>query len=214
MARLPATSRARGRARWLLEAGAVLVLAAGVALALQAFVFKPFRVRSASMEPTLEVGQRVLVDRISSRLGRAPHVGDIVVFHPPLPAVQNGSVSSAKECGVKPPVGAPCPAPASQEADATFVKRVVAGPGDQLVIRHGQPIVDGRPADDGAPSVPCRQRGCDYPTQITVPSGDYFVMGDNRPASDDSRYWGPVPRQWILGKAVLTLWPASRFGPL
>ena len=105
-----------------------------------------------------------------------------------------------------------CPAPGSVAADTTFIKRVVAGPGDRLKIIDGTPIVNGRPVDGGWETNPCRS--CDYPTAVTVPEGDYFVMGDNRPDSDDSRFWGPVPRDWIIGRAVFTYWPPDRVGAL
>jgi signal peptidase I len=61
--------------------------------------------------------------------------------------------------------------------------------------------------------VPCNGGGsCDFPGTITIPPGDYYMMGDNRPNSEDSRFWGPVPKRWIIGRAFLTYWPPSRFG--
>ena len=62
-------------------------------------------------------------------------------------------------------------------------------------------------------TVPCTGGGsCDFPATITIPAGDYYMMGDNRPNSEDSRFWGPVPRSWIIGKAFFTYWPPDRMG--
>ncbi len=160
------------------------------------------------MEPTLDIGQRVLVNRLSYSLGGDPSVGDIVVFHPPAGA------EMGNECGVPREDGQPCPQPTEERAETNFIKRVVAGPGDTLSIRDGVPIVDGEPLDEDY-TRPCRGLGgCDFPTEITIPPDHYFMMGDNRGGSDDSRYWGPVPRDWIIGKAFFTYWPPKRVGLL
>ena len=89
----------------------IVALAIGLALGIQAFVVKPYQIPSESMEPTLDVGQRVLVNRVFTRLGADPKPGDIVVFHPPQGAVDN-------KCGTSPkPPGQPCDAPTSEEAE-------------------------------------------------------------------------------------------------
>ncbi len=99
--------------------------------------------------------------------------------------------------------------------DQAFIKRVVAGPGDELTIINGIPIVNGKKVEGDWDIVPCgRAADCDYPTPITIPDDSYFMMGDNRPGSDDSRFWGPVPRDWIIGHAVATYWPPNRIGGL
>jgi signal peptidase I len=160
------------------------------------------------MVPTLEVGQRVLVNRIGARFGE-PEVGDIVVFHPPLGAEQNN------KCGTgQPPEGQVCARPTRQRADVNFIKRVVAGPGDELMIRGGQVVLNGRPQREPF-AEPCGGgQGCDFPRPMTVPAGHYFMMGDNRGSSDDSRFWGPVPEEWIIGEAFATYWPPDRIGLL
>ncbi len=192
----------------------IVALAVGLALGIQAFVVKPYQIPSPSMEPTLDVGQRVLVNRLTYRLGDDPEIGDVVVFHPPVGAVSG----SGQTCGAERPVrkaGQPCPMPVDEEADENFIKRVVAGPGDRLEIEGGIPIVNGEPVKGDWEINPCREiGGCDFPTEITIPPDHYFMMGDNRGRSDDSRYWGPVPRDWIIGQAFATYWPPDRLGIL
>ena len=187
----------------LLEVAAIVALAIGLALGVQAFLVKPFQIPSGSMIPTLEEGQRVLVNRLSTRLGDDPDIGDITVFHPP----RNQGCTADKE------PGQPCPLPADKVAEDNFIKRVVAGPGDRLRIEGGNPIVNGQPVDQSGWTLrPCRGAGCDFPEEITIPADHYFMMGDNRGESEDSRFWGPVPRDWIVGKAVATYWPPDRLG--
>jgi signal peptidase I len=159
------------------------------------------------MEPTLDVGQRVLVDRTRYHL-RDPKIGDVVVFHPPA-----GAAQGAPECGVaKEDPGKPCPRPTPKRADVNFIKRIVAGPGDSLRVRNGIPIVNGKAVRKGK-TMPCGGgESCNFPIPIRIPPGHFFMMGDNRGASDDSRFWGPVPRKWIIGKAFFTYWPPGRIG--
>jgi signal peptidase I len=185
----------------------IVALAIGLALAVQAFLVKPYQIPSPSMEPTLDVGQRVLVNRLSYRLGGDPDIGDIVVFHPPQGAVDGD------RCGVQRAPKAPCPQPTPEEADTNFIKRVVGMPGDRLRIENGIPIVNGEPVEGDWEIRPCRGiDNCDFPQEITIPPDHYFMMGDNRGASDDSRYWGPVPRDWLIGTAFATYWPPDRIG--
>jgi signal peptidase I len=178
-----------------------------LALLIQAFVVKPYQIPSESMKPTLAVGQRVLVNRVSYHFSD-PHIGDIVVFHPPAGA-ENG-----KECGVSRRSGEPCPESTPEESDTNFIKRIVAEPGDRLSIHNGHPVVDGVEAKEDFIR-PCRGLDeCNMPQEITIPPDQYFMMGDNRAASDDSRFWGPVPRKWIIGEAFFTYWPPDRIGIL
>jgi signal peptidase I len=192
----------------VVEVVVIVALAIGLALGIQAFLVKPYQIPSESMEPTLDVGQRVLVNRIFTRLGDDPSPGDVVVFHPPAGADNN-------QCGAKHEPGQPCPMPTPEEGDTNFIKRVVAGPGDSLSIKDGIPIVNGQPFTGDWEIKPCRGvGGCDFPKPITIPPDHYFMMGDNRGASDDSRFWGPVPRDWIVGQAFFTYWPPDRIGTL
>jgi signal peptidase I len=94
----------------------------------------------------------------------------------------------------------------------TFIKRVVGLPGDRIQIIDGHVYRDGVRERDPY-IVPCGSGApCSFPDAITVPNGDYYMMGDNRPDSEDSRFWGPVPRAWIIGKAFFTYWPPTRIG--
>jgi signal peptidase I len=185
-----------------------VALALGLALAIQAWIVKPYQIPSESMEPTLDVGQRVLVNRFLYHF-TDPSVGDIVVFHPPAGA------DRGNECGVKHDPRQACPRPTAQESSQNFIKRIVAGPGDKLSVVDGHPVVNGVEKRDEGYIIPCQGLGaCNLRKPITIPPDHYFMMGDNRGSSDDSRYWGPVPRDWIIGKAFATYWPPDRIGIL
>jgi signal peptidase I len=204
----------KSKAGGLIELVVIVALALGLALAIQRWVVKPYQIPSGSMEPTLDVGQRVLVNRFIYSF-HDPKAGDIVVFHPPAGA------ESAHECGVlykkQEPLeaGEPCPKPTAKESSQTFIKRVVAVPGDTLSIKKGHPVVNGVEKTDEPYTRPCGEGyECNLPKTITIPPGYYFMMGDNRGESDDSRYWGPVPKSWIIGEAFFTYWPPDRIGTL
>jgi signal peptidase I len=186
----------------------IVALALGLALAIQAWVVKPYQIPSESMEPTLDVGQRVLVNRFLYNF-TDPSIGDIVVFHPPA-----GADNEGPQCGVNPREGEACRKPTAAESSQNFIKRIVAGPGDKLSIKDGHPVVNGEWKREESYINPC-ERGdirCNMPKTITIPPDHYFMMGDNRGASDDSRFWGPVPRDWLIGKAFATYWPPDRIG--
>ncbi|MEZ5078455.1 MAG: signal peptidase I [Solirubrobacterales bacterium] len=186
----------------------IVALAIGLALAIQAWIVKPYQIPSESMEPTLDVGQRVLVNRFIYDLSD-PSVGDIVVFHPPVGADGNG----APKCGVQKQPGEACPEATQGESSQNFIKRIVAGPGDKLSVKNGHPVVNGIVKNEESYIEPCGGGEiCDLPKTITIPPDHYFMMGDNRGASDDSRYWGPVPKEWLIGKAFATYWPPDRIG--
>ncbi len=195
----------------IVELVAIVALAIGVALGIQAFVVKPYQIPSPSMVPTLKVGQRVLVNRLSYHLGKDPSPGDIIVFHPPVTAEMDYSGARCTD----PDRGKHqvCPVNDPRESDETFIKRVVAGPGDTLAVENGIPIVNGEKFQGDWEIRPCNGLGgCDFREPITVPPDHYFMMGDNRGSSEDSRYWGPVPRDWIIGGAIFTYWPPDRIG--
>jgi signal peptidase I len=184
----------------------IVGLAVGLALLIQGFVVKPYQIPSESMEPTLDVNERVLVNRFLYHL-RDPKIGDVVVFHPPKGA-------DSDRCGVHRPPDEACPEPTPEQSDTNFIKRIVAGPGDHLKILDGHAIVNGERPDESFAN-PCGGGGaCDLPKEITIPPGHYFMMGDNRGASQDSRFWGPVPRDWIIGQAFTTYWPPQKIGLL
>jgi signal peptidase I len=184
--------------------GAALLLA----LLIQAFLVKPYRIPSGSMLPTLHVNQRVLVNRIGMHFG-SPRVGEIIVFHPPKNFDQ-GCADPTEGPGE--PAAQACAVQQAKPSSQTFIKRVVGLPGDRIRILNGHVIRNGVREHDPY-AVPCRGgAACTLSATIKVPAGEYYMMGDNRPDSEDSRYWGPVPRKWIIGQAVLTYWPPSRLG--
>jgi len=205
------TSTKKSLASSVIELAVIVATALGLALGIQAFVVKPYRIPSGSMLPTLRINQRILVNRIGTHFS-SPQIGDIIVFHPPKnydagcadgsEGVDDAGLAAAKPCG----------RPQSKPSSQTFVKRVVGLPGDRLQIINGHVYRDGlREKDpyiiqcDGGPA-------CNFHATITIPKGDYYMMGDNRPDSEDSRFWGPVPRAWIIGKAFFTYWPPGRLG--
>ena len=143
------------------------------------------------MLPTYKVEEEITVD-LSADDEEDPALGDAVIFHPPVGA-------EISQCGVPHRRGQPCPKPTPELSDQKFLKRIVAGPGDTLSIVDGRPVVNGEPTEEDY-IIPCP--ACDMPIEITIPAGHYFMLGDNRPASDDSRFWGPVPREALLGKVV------------
>ena len=166
-----------------------------VVLLIRSFVFEPFRIPSASMMPGLVDGDFIIVTKYAYGLRLPllhtrllpigePRRGDVVVFR--LPA----------------------------DPSVHLIKRLVGLPGDQISIQSGHVIRDGVREKDSY-IAPCNGSGsCDFPNTVTVPKGDYFMMGDNRGESDDSRFWGPVPKSWIIGQAFFTYWPPGRFGTL
>ena len=188
-------------------------MALGLALGIQAWLVKPYQIPSESMEPTLDVGQRVLVNRFVYHF-KEPEIGDIVVFHPPRGADPDVQTCGVSTNGRQPhEVGEACRRPTADDSDENFIKRIVAGPGDTLSIRNGHPVVNGVEKTDEPYIRPCGGGGiCNLPKPIVIPPDHYFMMGDNRGQSDDSRYWGPVPRDWLIGEAFATYWPPDRVG--
>jgi signal peptidase I len=194
----------------LIELVVTVAVAVALALLIQAFIVKPYRIPSGSMIPTLDIGQRVLTNRLSGN----PSVGDIVVFHPPHGAdIGDGVCGNANQGGQQGgPDSQACDQPTPQESTQTFIKRVVGVPGDSIRIVNGHVFRNGLEEKDSY-TLPCGGGpDCNFGKPITIPPGEYFMMGDNRGASDDSRFWGPVPAKWIIGEAFFTYWPPDRIG--
>jgi signal peptidase I len=194
----------------------VLIVAAALffALTIQALAVKPYRIPSGSMLPTLQPGQRILVDRFSHRLGGNPGLGDVTVFLPPAGADTGicGHAGEGPFYSGGPETRRSCSLATSAQSNKTFVKRVVGLPGDTIAVVNGHVIRNGKPASERFASS-CSGAECNL-NPITIPQGSYFLMGDNRGNSDDSRFWGPVPRKWIVGKAVVSYWPPNSVGGL
>lgn len=201
-----AEKKSRGATGNMLEALATVAIAIGLALLIEALLVKPYKIPSTSMVPTLIRGQRVLVNRLATN----PGIGDVVVFHPPAGADPQPAVCGNQNQGAGDPQA--CDQPTARESTQTFIKRVVGLPGDRISIRDGHVFRDGVP--EVAPyAEPCGGGpDCNFPQTIRVPAGDYYMMGDNRGLSDDSRFWGPVPQKWIIGVAFATYWPPDRIG--
>ncbi len=178
--------------RWIREGVIVIVVAVLVAVLLRAFVVQTFYIPSGSMEPTLQIGDRILVNKLSYHL-HAVDRGDIVVFARP----------PAENCG-GPPVN-------------DLVKRIIGLPGDRISLSGGYVYIDGKKLDESW--LPPSEQGITTPgpanspsslaTPYRVPKDDYFVMGDNRADSCDSRYWGPISKSLIVGKVEMRVWPIS-----
>jgi signal peptidase I len=202
----------------------IVGVAIGLAFGIQAFLVKPFRIPSPSMVPTLKVGQRVLVNRLGPHFGD-PSRGDIVVFKPP-----RGADPSVDRCGnpSQPADKHPCSTPTPDQSSSNFIKRVVALPGDWIEVKKGRVFLAKSAKVEPPPSVFKEQSEpfinkdgndancqlCNLPKPIQVPPAHFFMMGDNRAESDDSRQWGPVPKKWIIGRAFFTYWPPDRIGTL
>ena len=149
-----------------------------------------YRVPSASMAPTYRLGAQILV----APYHRRPAVGDVVVFYPPAGAV-------SVRCGRPQRPRAACDRPTPGRANVKYVKRIVAGPGDRVSVRRGRVVRNGTAVAEPY-ARPCSRADCNLSTPVTVPPGHWFVLGDNRGASDDSRFWGPVPTKWLIGRVA------------
>jgi signal peptidase I len=180
----------------------VLVVAAAAARVLFITDTQTFRLKAGSMEPTIDIEESFAVNK-DAYDDATPQRRDIVVVHPP-----RGATTGTPRCGVPTGPTRICARPTRRwEEDLTFVKRVVALPGERLGIRDGRAVVDGKPLDEPYANLEaCLDDTCTMDGTITVPDGHFFLMGDNRGASDDSRFWGPVPQDRIVGR-VDDCWP-------
>lgn len=156
------------------------------------------RMVSDAMAPTLRTGDRFVV----LKLRYEPHVGDVVVVRPPEGA-------ETESCGVSHERGQICPAPSAGRAQANYVARIVAGPGDRVTMRGGRATVDGRPEDAGAPRTACRDATrCDFPVGVEIPEEHWLLLNDARGEADDSRIWGPVHEDAIVGRMWIRSGPS------
>jgi signal peptidase I len=155
-------------------------------------------VKSASMQPTWKPGDRLVVNTDVYR-SHTPEVGDAIVYHPP--AGSDLTTSKVICADADKPQAAACATPNAGLSTDVLFQRIVAGPGDKLAIKAGHVYVDGKRQPDPA-IVPCGAdgTGCDFPSPITIPPGHWFLMGDNRGQSYDSRFFGPIPTTAILGR--------------
>ncbi|MCW2278439.1 signal peptidase I [Heliophilum fasciatum] len=169
-----AAKKTAAKSTWRELAESILI-ALVLAFVIRFFLFQPFYIPSASMEPTLRPLDRIIVSKINYWFHPPAH-SDIIVFKFPV------------------------------DPSRDFVKRVIGVGGDTVEVRNNQLIRNGEVvAEPYLAPLQMKNFG-----PVKVPEGQYFVMGDNRNFSDDSRYWGFVPDENVIGKAVLLYWPIDR----
>ena len=172
----------------------IVAVALGLALAIQAFIVKPYEIPSASMEPTLQIDQRVLVDRIGTHFS-SPTVGDIVVFHPPGSARPAPTPTRARTRHGEAAPQAVRRRRRRTESSQTYIKRVVGLPGrPPLDPRRPRATATASARPTPTPCPASAPASAISRPRSSFPKGDYYMMGDNRPDSLDSRFWGPVPK--------------------
>jgi len=198
----PATSERAGSRRALgcaFEVVETLVLTLLIYLIIHNFVAQPFEVQQSSMVPTIVDGEYILIDKLTIRFNGYEY-GDVVVFNPP-------SESGLATDGIP------------------FIKRIIGLPGDTVSLENGRVFVT-RPGqspvrieepyvvteEDGSTAATLPRDPSGQETEWVVPDGSYFVMGDNRPHSQDSRAFGPIEEELILGRAWLRYFPLERIG--
>ncbi|MPZ53020.1 MAG: signal peptidase I [Acidimicrobiia bacterium] len=187
----------------IIELPLLLITALTIAVLVKTFLIQPFYIDSGSMEPTIIPQDRVMAWK-SPFDGPEPERGDIIVFPDPrFPAPEETPVEMATR-HVAEALGIPI-------GHDDLIKRVVATGGETLEIRDGFVLIDDSPIDE--PYISPGSRMPDF-GPVTVPERDVFVMGDNRGNSIDSRRFGPVPVEKVIGVAVVRIWPLDRIGGL
>jgi signal peptidase I len=169
--------RRSGALRFILDIVETLILSVVLFAVINA-VSARIRVDGASMQPTLETGEFVIVNKLAYILGKV-QIGDVIVFHFP------------------------------RDPDQEYIKRVIGLPGDKVTVQDGIVAVNGQPLDEDYIAAPPA-----YESTWEVPPDSLFVLGDNRNNSSDSHNWGPVPLDYVVGKAVFVYWPPTRWGML
>jgi signal peptidase I len=160
-----------------------LMLSVVIAVLVILFLYQPVKVEGTSMMPALVDQERIFINKFVYRFGVSGiQRGDMIVFHYP------GDTSKS------------------------YIKRVIALPGDHVAIEEGAVFVNGQKLDE--PYVPEEYRDRQSAPLISVPSEHYYVLGDHRSSSNDSRSWGPVHRRYIYGKAAFVYWPLEKMGVL
>ncbi len=162
----------------------LVAIAVAIAVVIRLFIAEPRFIPSNSMDPTLHIGDRLLIEKVSYRF-HGPHYGDIIVFEPP-PQLQA--------------IG--------YRRDQAFIKRIIGLPGDTITVHQGRVYRNNQPLEESyilaAPT---------YEMQaVTIPEDTLFVMGDNRNDSNDSHIWGFLPMDNVIGHATLRFWPLGDLG--
>jgi signal peptidase I len=191
------------RRSFIAELPGLLLTALVIAVVIKTFLLQPFWIPSESMLPTIEVNDRVMVNKLAYRWGE-PQRGDVVVFRDPRQEEVEESLPEAVIRSVLEAVGI------RTRGDEDLIKRVVGLPGETIEVRNNQVVVNGTPLEEAyLPQVFMP----DEPP-VTVGPDEVFVMGDNRDASFDSRRFGPIPLDDLVGEAFVTIWPISHLGGL
>lgn len=161
-----------------------IVVALSIFVVVYLFLVQPHEVKGGSMEPNFYNNEYILTDKISYKFS-PPVRGDVIIFESPT------------------------------NPDLDYIKRIIALPGEKIKIQHGQVFVNGQRLDElylsTATYLPA-DNSIHEGEEITIPEGSYFVMGDNRPNSSDSRVFNAISEKRIVGKAFLRYWPPSKFG--
>ena len=157
-----------------------IIIAVLLALIIRFFLFEPFFIPSGSMEPTLQIGDKIIVNKIVYRF-QEPKRGDIMVFKYPLDPARD------------------------------YIKRVIGLPGEKLEIKDSVIYINDQPIEEEY--LPSNSNSANF-GPVNIPENAYFMMGDNRNNSQDSRVWGTLPNNYIIGKALAVFWPVNRIGVL
>ncbi|MEM8672912.1 MAG: signal peptidase I [Cyanobacteria bacterium P01_G01_bin.67] len=166
------------------ENGTTVLIALALAFVIRVFIAEPRYIPSESMSPTLETGDRLVIEKVAYKF-HDPDNGDIIVFHPPKKLRILG-----------------------YESNQAFIKRAIAKAGETVAVKNGIVYVNNQPLAENYIEAPPEY---DYP-EIIVPKGKLFVMGDNRNNSNDSHIWGFLPTENVIGHAVFRFWPLERIG--
>lgn len=180
-----------------LEMIETIVVAFLLAVVIRATIAEARFIPSGSMIPTLEIGDRLIVEKISYYFS-PPKRGDVIVFYPPNPGhePQNGKDRFFRWLGFT--------------RDAAYIKRLIGLPGETVSVQNGLVLINGQPLDEPYIQTP----PFDEMQPTLIPENNYFMMGDNRNNSRDSRVWGTLPKENIIGKSRFRFWPFSRVGLL
>ena len=195
----------KGGLPFLVEFPLLVLVALAVAILIKTFLIQAFWIPSGSMVPTLEVDDRVLVNKLEFRFGE-PERGDIVVFESPYGDHRQEPFGEAVVRTIVESIGI-----RTAQVPDDFFKRVIATEGEVVEIVDNRVLVDGVPIDE--PYLPDGVRMNDM-DPVEVPAGQLWVMGDNRNHSSDSRVFGTIPADEVVGKAFVIMWPLDRLGGL
>ena len=201
-----ASDKDPGSHRFVGSTAFLVLVALAVAILVKTFLIQAFYIPSESMLPTLEVGDRVFVNKLAYDIGDLGR-GDVIVFANPHPEQlpERGAVSAFLHW-LGEGIGF------AQPADEDFIKRVIGLPGETIEIRDNVVYIDGEPLDEPYLTDAARRSNGDFP-ETRIPAGHLFMMGDNRGNSADSRYGlGLVPVDKVIGRAFIVIWPPSQSG--